>query len=655
MAYEINGNIKGATSFTKEITASFAKEFGIDVNSATNSEYELAKKGLVKALEDFDFVKKDKKILESIERWKFFKRDDVPETVHPSLWLNGKSNIEAGIFEVLPGKIFQARGLDIANITFVKSKTGWIVFDTGSTDLASATAVKMLEEVLDEDVKNKIRAIIVSHSHADHFGGLKGVVDEDRVGLIEEGKVPIYVPAGFDEETIRENVYAGTAMYHRANYQFGSSLIPGPSGTITCGLGTGILRGVPTYIRPTNHIAQDCTIEIDGLEVEFQLTPGTEAPAEMNNYIPEYKAFWAAENCTGTLHNLYPIRGAQVRDSLGWWKFTEIAAEKYGKDAQVVFQSHNWHHENTPENPNAVVEFLRNNAAIYKTLHDQTLRYANEGNTPAEIAKKIRIPDKLQNAWYIRPYYGSYEVNARAVFNKYLGFYNGNPVNLDPLTEREEATKFVEYAGGAEAILKRAKEDFVKGDYRWVAKATNNIVYAQPDNLEARYLCADAFEQLGYQSESSIWRNAYLVGAKELREGNPQKRNLLESEGRSDLINNMTTEMILDYIGISSDVRTLENKDIRFKLEIVSENGEEIEENYVVNIYAGTILYYKSKSDEDIPYVRLSQKALLLLLKEGYDAVRELVQTDKSDILELLDKAIIQLDNSSNFSLVGLK
>lgn len=646
-----NNSVKGASAFTKTINAEFAKEFGIDLEDATNSEYELAKKGLILSLEDYILKGESGNTIIDLSSYNFLKEKAVADTVHPSLWLNGKSNLVAGVFEVLPQKIYQVRGLDIANITFVRSKTGWIVLDVTTSAESAYEAINLLETALEENVRDKIRAVIISHSHVDHFGGIKGVVSEEQVGSLADGKVAIFVPEGFDDETIKENVYAGTAMFHRSGYQFGGPIPIGKKGRVSNGLGIGMSNGTITYIRPTDRIKEDVTLEIDGLTVDFQVTPGTEAPAEMNNYFPEYKAFWAAENCTGTLHNLYPIRGAQVRNAANWWYFTNVALEKYGPKTEVVFQSHNWPHSNTKEAPNAVKDYLRNIAAIYKFIHDETLLKANLGKTAAEIAQEIQIPEKLKKEWYIRPYYGSVEVNARAVYNKYLGFYNGNPVNLNPLTEKEEAELWIELAGTTDRALEIAHKYFEKGDYRKAAKIANSVVYYDPENLDARYLSADAFEQLGYQSESSIWRNAYLVGANELRNGVVDLRRG-ESAGRSDLIANMTTEMILDYIGVLADGNKLADKDIRFRL--VINNHDKTVDNYVVHIYAGTVLYYKGASDEELTTITAPEGVLLGLIGQKLDEIKPYIQADDEKILEILQDAIVNVDVESQFSLVGL-
>lgn len=514
--YLYNTAAKEATSFTKQHNAAFAKHFQIDLEHAYNSEVELARQGCLKKLDGFQLKDKTGNVVWNLKAYDFLKQQAVADTVHPSLWLNGKANIEAGVFEVLPGKIYQVRGIDVANLTFVRSKTGWIVIDVTTNIEAAAYGLQITEEVLGENIHDHIKAVIISHSHADHFGGIKGIVSPQQVGTAP-GQVRIYVPAGFDEETVKENVYAGTAMFHRSKYQFGSDLLAGAKGRVSTGLGLGTSSGTLSYIKPTDFISEDTTLEIDGLKVEFQLTPGTEAPAEMNNYFPEYRAFWAAENCTGTLHNLYPIRGAQLRDAANWWRFTAIALERYEKQAEVVFQSHNWPHWNTPETPHGVEDFLRNNAAVYKYTHDRTLHLANQGRTAKEIAREVVLPESLAKVWYTRPYYGSIEINARAVFCKYLGFYNGNPTELNALTETEEAKLFVDYVGSVEQVLQLAEQDYAAGNYRRAAKAASYAVFAEPTNQKARLLNADALEQLAYQSESGIWRNAYLNGAFELR------------------------------------------------------------------------------------------------------------------------------------------
>lgn len=653
-----NTAAKEATSFTKQHNAAFAKHFQIDLEHAYNSEVELARRGCLKKLDGFQLKDKTGNVVWNLEAYDL-KQQAVADTVHPSLWLNGKANIEAGVFEVLPGKIYQVRGIDVANLTFVRSKTGWIVIDVTTNIEAAAYGLQITEEVLGENIHDHIEAVIISHSHADHFGGIKGIVSPQQVGTAP-GQVRIYVPAGFDEETVKENVYAGTAMFHRSKYQFGSDLLAGAKGRVSTGLGLGTSSGTLSYIKPTDFISEDTTLEIDGLKVEFQLTLGTEAPAEMNNYFPEYRAFWAAENCTGTLHNLYPIRGAQLRDAANWWRFTAIALERYGKQAEVVFQSHNWPHWNTPE---TVEDFLRNNAAVYKYIHDRTLHLANQGRTAKEIAREVLLPESLAKVWYTRPYYGSIEINARAVFCKYLGFYNGNPTELNALTETEEAKLFVDYVGSVEQVLQLAEQDYAAGNYRRAAKAASYAVFAEPTNQKARLLNADALEQLAYQSESGIWRNAYLNGAFELRNDTSKTLRRLEQDGKTDLIQNMTPRMVLDYLGIVTDGEKLADADFRFRLQLVKNPDEkatvwhtgepfQVQAEFVVHVYHGTILYYEGHTEESLPWIRIAETAFPAITAKNLQILLPFVETEHPEYLQQIHDAVVDLNQHSSFALI---
>lgn len=646
-----NSSVKEATAFTKQKNCRFAQRFGIDLDHTTNEEVELANAGQLRSAEGLDIPRTDGGSAWNLAQYFFLQANGAADTVQPSLWLNAKANLASGVFEVLPDKIYQVRGLDIANLSLVRSKTGWIVLDTTSSVEAARKGLELVEEALGEPVRDRIRAIIVSHSHGDHYGGLRGVVDQENVGHAEDGKIPIIVPEGFDAESVKESIYAGTAMSRRAKYQFGNDLEAGVTGRVSAGLGLGMTSGTISYIPPTDFIHEDGIRVIDGLEVEFQLTPGTEAPAEMNNYFPEYRAFWAAENCTATLHNLYPIRGAKLRDSANWWRFTEIALERYGKRADVVFQSHHWPRANTPENPNRVEKYLRNTAAIYKFIHDQTLLYANMGKTAKEIARELQLPDALEKNWYTRPYYGTVEINAREVYEFYLGFYNGNPNELNALTEYEEAKLLVDYAGSEERALERAAEDFHKGDYRRAAKGANAVVYVNPENKQARYLTADAFEQLAYQSESSIWRNAYLEGAYELRHGTVKRAVSLSKQ--ADMLAGMNTQMLLDYLGIVTDGNRIEDEDTAFRLQILR-NGT-ISEEFFVHVYHGTILYYAGETHETEHYVRLPEGALQHLICRDLDSVRPVIETNVIEVLERIEHAIVSLPQYSSFPLMGLK
>lgn len=645
-----NTKQKDATEITKNQQKLTAKKLGIDIKNASNTELELAASHSILSTEDMVIRNKDGASVWDLNEYGFLKQAEVPDTINPSLWLNAQANFKAGLFWVVKDSIFQVRGFDIANITFVRTDHGFLVLDTGTYVESAKAALDIAEQGLGEDIRHHIQAVIISHSHADHYGGVAGIVSEDQVGRIEDGKIPIIVPQGFDEETVSENIYAGTAMSRRGRYQFGFGLKPGNKSLISCGLGLGMSgsrnAGTPSYIAPTIEITENTTMVIDGLEVVFQLTPGTEAPAEMNNYFPAYRALWLAENCTATLHNFYPIRGAKVRDSSIWSDFTMQALEQFGPKTDVVFQSHHWPHWNTKDNPNEVKEYLKNTAAIYKYIHDQTLLLANQGFKPNEIARKITIPQKLDEAWYIRPYYGSIEVNAKAVYQRYLGYYDANPVNLNPLTDVEASRKFVEYVGSAEEVLKKAKQDFDAGNYQWAAQAAQHVVLADPDNEDARLLCADALEQMGYVAESSIWRNAYLTGAWELRHGVPQITENI-SNSKLGILDQTTTRRALGYLGIVIDGEKAAGEDIKFIYE-VTDTGEV----FTVYLYAGTLLVYQGRSQDELSVVRAPKNMIGALIQKNLDVVKEQIDTEIYEDLKRIEGYVTDLRKYTQFHIV---
>ena len=530
----------------------------------------------------------------------------------------------------------------------MRTKNGFIVLDTGSYVESTRAAVEFAEKHLGEDIKNHIKAVIISHSHFDHYGGVEGVVSKEQVGTFEEGKIPIIVPAGFDEETVSESIYAGTAMSRRGRYQFAFGLKPGRRSVVSGGLGLSGRRysGTSSYIAPTYEIEENKTLVIDGLETEFQLTPGTEAPAEMNNYFPQYRAFWAAENCTATLHNFYPIRGAKVRDASIWADFTIEALELYGSKTDVVFQAHHWPHWNTKEHPDAVQDYLTNSAAIYKYIHDQTLLYANQGLKPNEIAHRIQIPERLQKAWYIRPYYGSVEVNAKAVYQRYLGYYDANPVHLHPLKEVDQAKKFLEYMGSATEVLTKAKADFEQGNYQWAAQVAQYVFLAEPENDEARLLCADALEQLGYQAESAIWRNAYLTGADELRNGIPTVAEKI-GKGKRAILEQTNARRALGYLGIVIDGEKAKEEDLKFILELT-----DVQETFTLHFYAGTLLVYEGKAQGDYPVVKGPKKLIAAWIDQDLDSVKDRIETDIYEQLKRIEEDVIDLHSYSQFPII---
>ncbi len=602
-----------------------ASDSTVRINSAVydlldfedSGEYENAVRGLIDAPETLELRNADGVVVWSQAAYGFL--DDygkAPDTVNPSLWENTRNNHAYGLFEVCDG-IYQVRGYDMANLTLIEGDTGWIVFDPLMSIECTQAALELVNKNLGE---RPIKAVIISHCHVDHYGGIKGLITEEQVAdrslsieeQIKSDGIPIIVPEGFTEHAVAENVYAGKAMSRRANYQYGVLLEPGVTGRLAMGIGMGQSTGTVSFIAPTYEVAKTGeTMVIDGVELEFQLTPGTEAPAEMNTWLNQYKALWMAENCTGTMHNLYTLRGAQVRDGAAWAKYITEAVSRYGEEVEVVFQSHNWPHWGN-ENVN---EYLINTAAVYKFINDQTLAYINLGYTSNEISDMIKLPDALAQNWYTRQYYGTLSHNSKAVYQKYMGWYDANPVNLNPLTPSESSIKWVEYMGDVDEVLRRAKADFDAGEYQWVAEVTNTIVFADPENEAARFLCADALEQLGYQSESGPWRNAYLTAAKELRHGNSSE-NAIQAVTTGDVQKQMTAAMLFDYMGILLDKQALEDQCFAIAFSLNNPDGQ-----YTLQVRNGVLLVYEGALLEDADvYVTCPKNALLLLLQGNVEA-----------------------------------
>jgi alkyl sulfatase BDS1-like metallo-beta-lactamase superfamily hydrolase len=463
---------------------------------------------------------------------------DAPPTVNPSLWRQERVNGIGGLFEVTDG-IYQVRGLDLSNISFVRGETGWIVLDPLITAEVAAAALELVNEHVE---RRPVAAVVFSHSHADHFGGIRGVCSPEDVAA---GRVRIVAPEGFTFEAVSENVMAGNAMTRRASYMYGNLLPPSPTGQVGAGLGKTTSTGTFGLLEPTDLIGHDDTsIVLDGVELQTLYTPDTEAPAEFVFLLPAWRALWTAEVVTHVQHNLYTLRGAQVRDALGWAKAIDAMIARFGADTDLVFASHHWPtwgHE-------AALTLLRSQRDTYRYLHDETLRLANRGETMLEIAEQLELPPALARTWASRGYYGSVNHNVKAIYQRYLGFFDGNPATLHPHPPVEAARRYVAYMGGADAILERARADHEAGDDRWVAEVVKHVVFADPDNAAARQLLADAFTQLGYQAESGPWRNFYLTGAKELRDGVMVLPTPTTSS--PDVVAAMPTDLILDYLAI---------------------------------------------------------------------------------------------------------
>ena len=525
-------------------------------------DFEDASRGFIAPLPEGHVVKEGGEFVYDPARLAFTEgREEAPDTVNPSLWRQARLVAKGGLFKVCD-RIYQVRNLDISNLTVIEGDTGVIVVDPL---ISAETARAALGLYFDHRPKKPVVAVIHSHSHVDHYGGVRGVVDEQDV---REGRVKVIAPDGFLEAAVSENVMAGNAMSRRAMYQFGPLLAPDEKGTVGVGLGSGISMGTITLIPPTDHITEDGQrMVIDGLTFEFMPTPDTEAPAEMHWFIEELNAVTAAENCVHTLHNTYPIRGAQVRDPQAWSHYLNETIERWGSRAEVMYGMHHW----PVWGSDRVVEMLGKGRDAYRYINDQTLRLANHGYTPDEIAELIELPDSITGHWATRSYYGTVSHNVKATYTRYLGWYDGNPANLHRLPPAEAAERYVEFMGGAEQVLARAREYLDRGEYRWVAEVVNRVVFSDPTNQEARDLEADAMEQMAYQSESATWRNAYLTAAQELRLGSPSLP-IAADTASPDSIAALTLEMVFNYLGMRLNGPKAAGREITLNLTLPDTN-----------------------------------------------------------------------------------
>ncbi len=565
---------KDASSFTKQKNEQVLKELPF----SDTQDFTDAKKGFIDTLPNL-VIKNDKgEVVWDMDSYNFEVGKPVPFTVNPSLWRIAQLNQLNGLFQVTD-KVYQVRGFDLSNMTIIEGNSGVILIDPL---ISSETAKAALELYYQNRGKKPVKAVIYSHSHIDHYGGVKGVINEKDV---KSGKVKVIAPEGFLAEAVKENIYAGNAMSRRSFYAQGLLLPRNEKGHVDTGLGKTSSNGTITLIAPNDIVKTTGEKRnIDGVEIEFLMAPNTEAPAEMLMYFPQFKMLDTAEDATHTLHNLYTLRGAQVRDAESWWKALDEALERYGDKTDVVIAQHQWPKWGNKE----IVSYLSNHRDAYKYLNDQTLRLMNKGYTMTEIAEMIKLPEKLDQDWALRGYYGSVSHDVKAIYQKYLGWYDSNPANLNPLPPEESAKKYIEYMGGSKAVIKKAQEAYNKGDYRWAAEVMNKVVFAEPNNTEAKNLQADILEQLGYQSENGTWRNEYLMGAYELRNGVIKTTATTASP---DTLTAMTSDMVLDYIGIHIISDKATNKKITF-------NWEEpnLKEKYQVTLENSALVYRKVNS-----------------------------------------------------------
>ena len=520
------------------------------------------KKGLIAPMKQMQIMADAGNVAWDVERFQFLQTQDDFDSIHPSLLRQAKLTTNYGLYEVIPG-IYQVRGFDLSDISFVRGKTGWIVFDPLISAETARAAWKLFQEHKGEGLP--ITAVIYSHTHGDHWGGVRGIINEADV---RSGKVKVIAPYDFMQFTVSENVFAGNAMNRRLFYQYGLLLPASPHGFVTQGLGLSTSAGSIGLIAPNVTISKPIEeIEVDGIKMIFQNTPNTEAPREMNTYIPSMKALWMAENVISSLHNIYTLRGAPVRDPLNWSKYINQALHLYGQEAEVMFASHHW-----PRWGNArVQEVLRAQRDLYANMNNQVLHYVNQGVTINEIHNVYEVPKSLQAQWNCRGYHGSPQHNSRGVVQRYIGFWDCNPTTLIPLSPSDSAPLYVEKMGGSDKIIARGRQLHDEGKYFYAQEIVNKLVQAQPQNQPAKDLLADIFEQIGYQQENPGLRNSYLAATYELRTGIPQGETVNSSS--PDVIRAMTTELFLDFLGIRLDSRKAEG--MRFTVNLITpDNGE---------------------------------------------------------------------------------
>lgn len=648
----LNAEKKGATEYTKKLHDEILNQMKSSDFSMETEDVEDVRKHLILEMGEEDIIDENGNVIWNRKAQSELTALDYPDTVNPYLWNIYKDGYIAGVLEFSKG-FYVVTGIDSSSIGFIRSNNGWIIQDCGNTVEAAEVSMKLVEKAINENIHDHIKAIIYSHTHTDHLAGVEAFVTEDQVGAVEDGKIPILAPAEFEQSLVDDNLYAGIAMSRRLQYQCGLFLSPDEKGRVSIGLASTLgVHGRSSSIMPTWLIKEDCTLEIDGVSLTFILTPNTETRAHMCTYFNDYKVLFLGDNGVGTIHNTYTMRGAPVRDANYWGKVFYHLYQLFGDEVEAVYQGHGLPHFKLADRPDNLKEYLLDNAVAYKFTHDQALLLANEGYNINEIGNKLEVPESISRTWYTRGHYGNYSFNARGTVQKYLGFYDGNPVHLLPLPESELAEKLISYMGSEELVLEKAKEDFEKGEYQWVATITNHIVYHNPENKEARYLCADALEQLGYQSENALWRNAYLAAALDLRNPDFSKKLNIRAMDNADVIPFVSVELLLDHLGINFDGNKADADGFETSIILKVIVDEENEEYHSLQIYKGTVLH------EKLPDINISDsKKIVSITKQGlYHLATKKYSEEESgplpDILKKIQEYVVDTTKFKNFSLI---
>ena len=540
-----------------------------------------AKRGFIATIDEGEITADDGTVVYDMKQFRFLQEAE-PETSNPSLWRQSQMNAMDGLYKVTDG-IYQVRAFDLANVSFIRGENGWIVVDPLTSNETAKAAYDLLQKHVE---KAPITAVIITHSHADHFGGVKGIISQEQV---DKGEVEVIAPQHFFIESVNENLMAGNQMSRRASYMYGNVLPKSALGTLGSGLGTTTAAGTFTILKPTIEIKDEKPQEliVDGVKMLFYYTPEAEAPTELMAYIPQHKALLQAEEINHTLHNLYTLRGAKVRNGLKWSKYIHNTIEWFGDDVEVSFGSHHWPTWGNKE----IVTFWKKQRDVYRYIHDEVLRLANHGYTLLEVGDMVKLPDSLAKHFAVRGYYGSVNHNAKAQYNLYFGYFTGNPADLYPLPPEVAGKKFVEYMGGADNIIKKAQGDYDNGEYRWVATALNYVVFADPNNTAAKELLAKTYDQMGYQAESGPWRNFFLSGAKELRDG--VTKAATPNTASPDIVRNLGLETYLDYLAVRVNGPKAGGKVMTFNVEMPDRK-----EKFVIYIENGVMNYTMGKHVE---------------------------------------------------------
>ncbi|MBC1893548.1 MBL fold metallo-hydrolase [Listeria seeligeri] len=608
---------KEATRFTKEVNNAVKDALPFE----NTKDFEDAKKGFIGTWDQVQVNADNGDKVWDLDDYQFINDGEAPDSVNPSLWRISQLNMTNGLFKVTE-RVYQVRGYDMANTTIMEGDTGLVITDT-LTSIETARAA--LELYYEHRPKKPIKAIIYTHSHGDHYGGVAGLISKEDVA---SGKVALIGPEGFMEHAVSENVFAGNAMARRAEYMYGSRLSRSELGQVDAGLGKTLSTGHMSLLAPNDTITFDHEKRVvDGIEIEFLMAPNTEAPSEHLMYFPQFKLINIAEDAVHNLHNILTLRGAQIRDAYAWWKDIDKAIRAFGDKYEICIGQHHWPTWGNEE----INEMLIHQRDAYKYMHDQTLHFINKGLTATEVAEAVKFPPSLEEKWYVRGYYGTLNHDVKAIYQFYLGWYDGNPANLYPLPPEEVAKKYVEFMGGVDEVLKKARLSYEVGEYRWVAEVVKHAVFADDKSEEARGLLADALEQLGYQSESASWRNVYLASADELRNSLPNK---VISTVTLDVVEGMPFDLILDYMGIRLNGEKAIDKRISMNWKLT-----DTEEKYHV-LLNNSVLTYRDEDEDD------NADVVLTTTRDNFNHIFSGVKTFKE---AFADQSIKLEGNSEKF------